>query len=127
MDKSPINDLMDTTMQKVREMIDANTIVGDPIRTEDGVTLIPISKLSFGFAGGGADGKGKEQPRNAFGGGIGAGVKVDPVAFIVVKGENIRMLHISTPARTTVDKILETAPEIMSKITDLIGGEKQDD
>jgi len=120
MDKRPISELMETTMQKVRDMIDANTIIGDPIKTEDGITLIPVSKVSFGFAGGGSDVGKKEQTSNAFGGGIGAGVKVDPVAFIVVNGDNIRMMHISPPAKTTVDRLIETVPEVLDKVTDFL-------
>ena len=110
---------METTMQKVREMIDANTIVGEPITTPDGITLIPVSKLSFGFAGGGTDGK-KQEAKDAFGGGIGAGVKVEPVAFIVVKDEGVRLLHVSPPASTTLDRVIETVPDVVDRITDFI-------
>ena len=77
--KSQLNDLMQTAMEKVREMVDTNTIVGQPITTPDGVTLIPISKVSFGFGGAGGD-YGKTQPKD-FGGGSAAGVKIDPVRF----------------------------------------------
>lgn len=79
----PINDLMQTTMAKIREMVDANTVVGQPIATQDGVTLIPVSRLSFGFASGGSDFGGKAQQADKnFGGGAGAGVSVVPVAFL---------------------------------------------
>ena len=120
MDKRPISDLMETTMQKVREMIDANTIVGEPITTVDGITLIPVSKLSFGFAGGGSDFAKKTEPHDAFGGGIGAGVRIEPVAFIIVKGENVKLLHISPPAESTLDRIIETVPEMFDKVTGFI-------
>ena len=82
--KTPLCDLMHSTMEKIHEMVDTNTIVGQPITTPDGVTLIPISKVSFGFGSGGGD-YGKVQPKD-FGGGAGAGVKIDPVAFLVIKG-----------------------------------------
>ena len=82
--KSQLNDLMQTAMEKVREMVDTNTIVGQPITTPDGVTLIPISKVSFGFGGAGGD-YGKTQPQRIFGGGSAAGVKIDPVAFLVIR------------------------------------------
>ena len=124
MDKRPISEMMETTMQKVRDMIDANTIIGDPIKTEDGVTLIPVSKLSFGFAGGGSDSAKKD---NAFGGGIGAGVKVDPVAFVVVKGENITMMHITPPSKTTMDRIIETVPSVLEKVTDFLDKDKEEE
>lgn len=119
----PINELMSTTMQKVREMIDANTIVGQPIHTEDGVTLIPVSRLSVGFAGGGSDFAQKNQKpegKNSFGGGSGAGVKVDPVAFLVVKDGFVRMLPVTPPPATTLDRALELAPEMFDKVTGYI-------
>ena len=124
MDKRPISDLMETTMQKVREMIDANTIVGEPLTTADGITLIPVSKLSFGFAGGGSDFAKKQEPSGGFGGGIGAGVKIEPVAFLIVRGENVRLLHVTPPASTTVDRIIETVPEMFDRVTDFIGKDK---
>jgi len=118
---------METTMQKVREMIDANTIVGEPISTADGVTLIPVSKLSFGFAGGGTDGRKKQEMPDAFGGGIGAGVNIVPIAFLVVKGDNVKLLHISPPSATTLDRIIDTAPEIVDKIIDLVSKGKDEE
>jgi sporulation protein YtfJ len=127
MDKRPINDLMETTMQKIREMIDANTIVGEPIITVDGITLIPVSKLSFGFAGGGSDFAKKQEPNNTlFGGGIGAMVNVNPVAFIVVNGESVKMMSVAPPASTTLDRVIENAPEIVDKITEFIKKDKDD-
>ena len=112
--KSPLNDLMRSTMDKVREMVDTNTIVGAPIQTVDGVTLIPISKVSFGFGGGGGD-YGKVQPKD-FGGGAGAGVKIDPVAFLVIKDGITRVLPVAAPPVTTVDRIVEMAPDLMDKV-----------
>lgn len=114
-------------MQKVREMIDANTIVGEPITTVDGITLIPVSKLTFGFAGGGSDFAKKQEPNNGFGGGIGAGVNIVPVAFIVVKGDDVKILYLSPPASSTVDKIIDSVPEVFDKIADFIGKDKGKD
>ena len=127
MDKRPISELMETTMQKVREMIDANTIVGEAITTDDGVTLIPVSKLSFGFAGGGSDFAKKQEAPDGFGGGIGAGVNIVPVAFIVVKGETIKLLHVAPPAERTIDRLIETVPEVFDKVTDFINKRKEED
>jgi sporulation protein YtfJ len=104
-------------------MIDANTIVGQPITTADGITLIPVSKVTFGLAGGGSDFAKKGDPQNGFGGGIGAGVSIAPVAFIIVKNDSVRMLHVSPPATSTVDRIIETVPE--DKVTDFISKEKE--
>lgn len=123
MDKHPIGDLMETTMQKIREMIDVNTIVGSPIVTADGITLIPISKVSFGFASGGSDFQSKHQrenQNNSFGGGSGAGVNIVPVAFLVVKGASIKLLNIAPPASTTIDRIIEMVPEVIDKVNDLM-------
>ncbi len=120
---TPINDLMSTTMEKIREMVDANTIVGQPIRTEDGVTLIPVSRLTFGFASGGSDFVSKNQKPegpNSFGGGGGAGVNIAPVAFLVVKDGYVRMLPVAAPPNTTVDRVVEMVPEIMDRVTDFI-------
>ena len=88
--KTPLNDLMDTTMDKIRDMVDSNTIIGEPITTPDGVTVIPVSRVSFGFGAGGGD-YGKTDTSH-FGGGAGAGVKVDPVAFLVIKDGLTRVI-----------------------------------
>ena len=128
MDKHPIGDLMETTMQKIREMIDVNTIVGEPIVTADGVTLIPVSKVSFGFGSGGTDFPSKnKQPNenNPFGGGGGAGVNIVPVAFLVVKGENVKIINIGPPASTTVDRVIDLVPDVMDKVSKFIEKNKE--
>lgn len=112
--KNPLDDLMRSTMEKVHEMVDTNTIVGQPITTADGVTLIPISKVSFGFGGGGGD-YGKTAKEN-FGGGAGAGVKIDPVAFLIIKDGTTRMLPVAAAPMSTVDRIVDMAPEIVDKM-----------
>ena len=111
--KTPLCDLMHSTMEKIHEMVDTNTIVGQPITTPDGVTLIPISKVSFGFGSGGGD-YGKVQPKD-FGGGAGAGVKIDPVAFLVIKGGTTRVLPVAVPASTTLDRVVEMVPDVIEK------------
>lgn len=94
----PIQDVLQTTMSKLREMVDANTVIGQPIATQDGVTLIPVSRLSFGFATGGSDfGKAPNVSKN-FGGGAGAGVNVVPVAFLIVKGGSVKLLPVAPPS-----------------------------
>ena len=112
--KSQLNDLMQTTMEKVREMVDTNTIVGQPITTPDGVTLIPISKVSFGFGGAGGD-YGKTQPKD-FGGGSAAGVKIDPVAFLVIRDGITRVLPVAVPPVSTLDRVVEMVPDLMDKV-----------
>ena len=119
MDKHPLGDLMETTMGKIREMVDVNTIIGEAITTPDGITLIPVSKVSFGFASGGSDIPQKNQTAAsaAFGGGSGAGVNITPVAFLIVKDGNVRILNILPPASTTIDRAIETAPEVIDKLS----------
>ena len=123
--KHPINALVDTTMEKIRAMADVNTLIGQPIVVGD-VTLIPVSRLTFGFAGGGSDFTTKsqrvEQP-NPFGGGTGASAKVDPVAFLIVKGDSVKLLPVAPPPATTVDRIIDTVPEVVDKVTAFV--EKQ--
>ena len=95
-------------------MVDTNTIVGQPITTPDGVTLIPISKVSFGFGSGGGD-YGKTTPKENFGGDSAAGVKIDPVAFLVIKDGTTRVLPVAVPPVSTVDRIVEMVPDILDK------------
>lgn len=122
--KSQLNDLMQTAMEKVREMVDTNTIVGQPITTPDGVTLIPISKVSFGFGGAGGD-YGKTQPKD-FGGGSAAGVKIDPVAFLVIRDGITRVLPVAVPPVSTLDRVVEMVPDLMDKVEKYFD-KKQDD
>ena len=121
----PIDDLMSTTMQKLREIADVNTIVGKPIQAGN-VTIIPISRLTVGFASGGSDFVSKNQKPeadNSFGGGSGAGMTRSPVAFLIVKGDTVRLMPVAPPAATTVDRVVEMVPEVVDKVTDFI--EKQ--
>lgn len=112
--KTPLNDLMRSAMEKVREMADTNAIVGQPITTPDGVTLIPISKVSMGFGCGGGD-YGKVQPRS-FGGGSGAGVNIAPVAFLVIKDGVTRVLPVAVPPVSTVDRVVEMVPGVLDRV-----------
>ncbi len=111
--KSGVSELMRSTMDKIHEMVDTNAIVGQPINTPDGVTLIPISKVSFGVGSGGGD-YGKAQPHQ-FGGGGGAGVKIDPVAFLVIKDGVTRVLPVAVPPVSAVDRIVDMVPDLVDK------------
>ena len=111
--KNPVSELMHAAMEKVHELVDTNTIVGKPISTPDGVTLIPISKVSFGFGSGGGD-YGKVQLKG-FGGGAGGGVKIEPVAFLVVKDGITRVIPVAVPPATAVDRIVEMAPDLIDR------------
>ena len=122
--KTPLNDLMDTTMDKIRDMVDSNTIIGEPITTPDGVTVIPVSRVSFGFGAGGGD-YGKTDTAH-FGGGAGAGVKVDPVAFLVIKDGQTRMMPVAVPATATVDRVLEMAPQLIDRVEGFVNKKKEE-
>ncbi len=116
--ESNIGNLMEVTMTKIREMVDVNTVIGDPINTADGITIIPVSKVSYGFGGGGSDYPVKE--KSGFGGGSGAGIKIDPIGFLIVKDGNVRMMNITPPAANSVDRIIEKAPELMDLIENFL-------
>ena len=132
MSDHPIHNMMDLSMEKIREMVDANTIIGTPITTPDGTTLIPVSKISVGFASGGADFGGKERRTNAdsetvpqkFGGGTGAGINITPIAFIVITENGVRMLPVGAPASTTVDRIVDMVPEVLERAQHFIDKQK---
>lgn len=126
----PLGELMGTTMQKIKEIAGANTVIGEPITTLEGITLIPVSRLSFGFASGGSDFTGKHQKAeqsNPFGGAGGAGVQIIPVCFLVVKGDSVRVIPISEPAITTFDRVVEMVPQVIDKVTDWIDKGKEKD
>ena len=117
--------MLESTIQKIREMLDVNTVVGTPIETQDGVTIIPVSKVSVGFGGGGSDFASKNT-ENPFGGGVGGGVKVSPVCFLVVKDGNVRMLSVPTPANSTTERIVEMIPDTLDKITAYLDSKKEE-
>lgn len=121
--KSPLNDMMETAMGKVREMVDSNAIVGEPIVTPDGVTVIPISRVSFGFGSGGGD---YGATKTNFGGGAGAGVKIDPVAFLIIKDGVTRMMPVAIPAEATVDRVLDLVPEVLDRVENFINKKKEE-
>ncbi len=106
--------MLENTIAKIREMIDVNSVIGNPITTPDGVTIIPVSKVSVGFGGGGSDYA--KSASDAFGGGAGGGVKVTPVCFLIVKDGNVRMMPVAAPANTTADRIVEMVPDTLDKL-----------
>ena len=122
---NPINDMLQESMAKLRELADTNNIVGQPITTPDGVTLIPISRVSLGVGGGGSIfGKKKDaNPEGNLGAGMGAGVTIAPVAFLIVKDGFTRMMPVAAPPMNTVDRVVEMAPDVIDKVTGFI--EKQ--
>lgn len=119
--KNSLTEIMATSMAKIREMVDSNTIVGEPITTPDGVTLIPVSRLSFGFGCGGGD-YGKQTTQT--GAGAAASVRVEPMAFLVVKDGVTRMLPVAAPAITTVDRAIELVPQVLDRVESFIDRKK---
>lgn len=124
MSENNIKSIMDTTMDKLRAMVDANTIIGDPI-VVDNITLLPVSKVSFGLATGGSDFPSKTQA-GLFGGGGGAGVTIAPVAFIAVCDGSVKMMPVYNEM-SSIDKAVSMAPEVLEKAKELFSKNKKKD
>ena len=115
----PLSEMLGDTMSKIREMIDVNTVVGAPITTPDGVTIIPVTKVSIGYGSGGSDFATKNTPANrdnSFGGGAGGSVKITPIAFLIIRDGNVRMLPVAEPASTSMDRLIEQVPDLLDRI-----------
>ena len=114
--------MLENTIAKIREMVDVNSVIGTPITTPDGVTIIPVSKVSVGFGGGGSDFSHKTPTSQElpFGGGVGGGVKVSPIAFLIVKDGNVRMLPVASAPNTTPERIVEMIPDLLDKVSALL-------
>jgi len=110
-------------MSRLKQMVDVNTVVGAPINTPDGITIIPISRVSFGFGSGGSDIPSKDS-KSGFGGGNGAGVKIDPIGFLVIRDGNVRMLNIAPPPGTTLDRVVEMVPGVIDRVEEIIDKRK---
>ena len=120
----PIQGLMTTAMENLKEMIDVNTIIGDPVETPDGSVILTVSKVGFGFAAGGSEfgiegqsssGQGSDQKMGPFGGGSGGGVSITPVAFLIVSSNGVKMVHLDENTHL-YEKILDLAPQAVDKI-----------
>ncbi len=131
MSEHPIEGLMTTAMNSIQDMIDVNTIIGEPIETSNNIVIIPISKVSFGFAAGGSEFKGETvdeykkkekeeevQYRLPFGGGSGAGVTINPMAFLVIQGENVKLMPINYSS--SIDKLLDYIPDLLDKTNNML-------
>jgi sporulation protein YtfJ len=150
MSDHPIQGLMTTAMESLKEMIDVNTIIGDPVETPDGSVILTVSKVGFGFAAGGSEfkldssqsqsqnqnqgqgqgqGQSQSQPKFPFGGGSGGGVSITPIAFLIVNSQGVRMLHLDESTHL-YEKILELAPQAIEKVQNMLSkkneGRQQD-
>ena len=109
-----LGELTESNMKNLQALVDSNSVIGKEIVTPDGTVILPVSRVSFGFGSGGGD-YGKPGQNN-FGGGGGAGVKIDPVAFLVIKDGTTRVMPVAVPPVSTVDRIVDMAPDIVDKI-----------
>ncbi|AST92853.1 GerW family sporulation protein [Sutcliffiella cohnii] len=134
MSEHPIKSLMTTAMENLKDMIDVNTIIGDPVETPDGSVILTVSKVGFGFAAGGSEfksqqgsGPEKQDGNNSqlpFGGGSGGGVSITPIAFLVVSSSGVRMLHLDENTHL-LEKILDLAPQAVEKVQQMMNNNKQ--
>ena len=119
MSDNQVNNLLGVTMDKIKQMVDVNTVIGDPVTTPDGTTVIPVSRVSYGFASGGSDLPSKAQPSaGLLAGGSGAGITISPIAFLTIHQGNVRVLQIE-PYLSSVDRALEKVPDVVDKVTSL--------
>lgn len=121
----PIGSLMDTTMEKIKEMIDVNTIIGEPITSPDGTLIVPVSKVSYGFAAGGSDLPTKKENKDCFGGGSGAGVTIQPVAFLTVYQGDVRLVSVDRE-EGTADKLVNMIPDVLKKVKGVFKKDKSE-
>ena len=123
--KNPIGELMQTTMDNVKNILKVDTVVGDPIYTPDGITLVPISQISVGFGGVGLEFNSKKTGgERPYGGGNATGVKINPIGFLVIKDGVIRMINVTPPANTTVDRLIDLVPQVMDRVDSFIEKQK---
>ena len=125
MSENKVEGMMGVTMDKIRDMIDVNTIIGNPITTNDGATIVPVSKVTYGFASGGSDFPNKKsEQKDLFGGGSGAGITISPVAFLVINKDDVKLLQIES-FNGAIDRIIALTPDIVNKITSAIKKRKE--
>lgn len=125
MSEHPISSLMATTIEKLRELASSETVIGNPIKVSESTTIIPVSKLSLGFASGGSDFPSKN-PKDLFGGGGGAGVTVTPKAFLVVENGNVRLLQLAKDGES-IDRLVGMIPDAINQISSLIKKDKTEE
>ncbi|NMB00519.1 MAG: sporulation protein YtfJ [Firmicutes bacterium] len=126
MNKHPIEGLMQTAMESLKTMVDVNTILGDPVETPDGAVIVPVSRVSFGFAAGGSEFSGSKskdsEESHPFGGGSGAGIALNPVAFLVVGRDSVRLLPVNQSA--IYDRLIDAVPHFIDQIQGMVKGER---
>ena len=123
MNDHPLQGLMDVALQRIKEMVDSNTIIGNPITMADGTMILPVSKVSFGFASGGSDFPSKT-PKELFGGGSGAGVSISPIAFLIVSENGVKLLQLASQENNVADRIINAMPEVLDKLQEMFKKDK---
>lgn len=123
----PIESLMDSVLKNIKTMVDVNTIIGEPIHADEGVVIIPVSRVSYGFGTGGSNfGTKTDVPveNQSFGGGAGGGISISPIAFLVVSNGNVRMITVSQAS--PLDKLIDLAPEMIDKVLRKFGSKQEE-
>jgi sporulation protein YtfJ len=123
--RNPISEVLDASLTKLKNLVDVNTIIGEPICAAEGTTIIPISKVSFGFASGGSE-LPTSKPNTPFGGGSGGGVTIQPICFLVIANGDVKILQIQT-ADNTADRIVNMVPGVFDKVSDFLRKQKADE
>lgn len=123
MSQRPIHELIDVAMSRLREMTDSNTVIGQPIEMPNGVTVIPVCRITIGYASGGSDLPSKTTDKGLFGGGAGGGVSVTPIAFLTTSKDGVKLLQMDSIGRTA-DNIVRAVPDVIDKVSDLISGSR---
>ena len=121
-----VNQFMDTTVEKIKKMVDSSTVVGQPIHCGENITILPVSKITYGFASGGSDFASKNTAKDLFGGGSGAGVTVSPVTFLVIQNGEVKMMPIAPPAGNTGDRAIDALPALVDKVSALFQKNKSE-
>ncbi len=124
--KTPISDILGISMEKIREMADVNSVIGEPIKLDDGTTIIPISKVSYGFASGGSDLPSRYE-KNLFGGGAGAGVSIKPEGFLVITSDGTAKMVSVASGNDPISNAINSIPTVINKVSDFMGKKKKKD
>lgn len=123
MSEKNLEGLLNVSLENIKGLVDSNSIIGTPITTPDGTTIIPVSKVSFGFASGGSDFP-SASPKEMFGGGSGGGVTIQPMAFLVIKGDSVRMIQVADKNNIS-ERLANMVPDAIDTVSSLIGGKKK--
>ncbi len=123
--KTPISELLGISMDKIKEMVDVNSIIGEPLKVDEFTTVIPVSKVSYGFASGGSDLPSKSE-KNLFGGGAGAGISIKPEGFLVISNGDAKMVSVASSS-DPISSVINSVPDLFNKVSDFVKKKKNGD